>query len=46
MITLLTAAASTAAKFAIEAFVSGSVLGATLYTASRTNKVTRTRVKK
>ena len=45
MITLLTAATAVAAKVAIEAFTGGALLGATLYTASRANKVVRHRVK-
>jgi len=38
--------AVTTAKFAIEAFTGGALLGATLYTASRTNKVVRHRQKR
>ena len=34
------------AKFAIEAFASGAILGCTLYTASRTNRVVHHRVKR
>jgi len=45
MLTFLAAAAVTA-KVAIEAFTGGSMLGATLYVASRSGKVTRHRVKK
>ena len=41
---ILVAVAS--AKFAIDAFTAGAMLGMTMYTASRTNKVVRHRVKK
>ena len=45
MFTLFAVVAATAAKFSIEAFTGGALLGATLYTASRTNRVVRHRVK-
>lgn len=43
MITFYTAVAAATAISAIEAFTSGVLLGATLYTASRTNKVVKHR---
>ena len=42
MVTLLTITA-VSAKVAISNFTAGALLGATLYTASRTNKVTKRR---
>jgi hypothetical protein len=46
LFTLFGIVAATAAKVALEAFTGGALLGATLYTASRTNKVVRHRVKR
>jgi len=46
LITLFTIVAAATAKLAIEAFTGGALLGATLYTASRTSKVVRHRVKR
>ena len=45
MFALLAVVAATAAKFTVDAFVGGAMLGATLYTASRTNRVVRHKVK-
>ena len=46
MITFLVAVSAVSAKVAIEAFTGGALLGATLYTASRSNRVVRHRAKK
>ena len=45
MFTLLFTAIASATIGAVEIFTGGAILGATLYTASKTNKVTRHKYK-
>jgi len=46
LITFLMTATTVATKIAVELFTSGVILGATLYTASRTTKIKRMKVPK